>query len=119
MKYKYKSIIIVDSDDNSKLITEQYIKELFYTHQCYNTSLIFTLEKPQNIDTNNISHIIILKEDNREKRINIYNMFIPIFKTFETFNELMNKLSYRHSLMIHNGSYYIYLSYMQYATSLF
>lgn len=118
-KYKYKSIIIIDSNENTKLINDKSVKELFYTHQCFNTSIIFTLDKAQDIDTNNMSYIIILKEDNKERRIGIYNMFITIFKTFETFDNIMNQLTYRHVLIIQHDTYYIYSAYLQRAFPLF
>lgn len=74
MDYKQKSFVLIDMNNDCNILEKSYIKEFIVTHQYYNTSII--------IANDNIANIIILKEENEEKRLKIYSLFIHIFKTF-------------------------------------
>ena len=119
MKYKQKSFLFIDVINGTNLFQKTYIKEFMFMHQCYNTSIIIAADNICDVDVNNITYIIILKEDNEEKRLKIYSLFVPVFGTYENFSNVMNTLTYRKSLIIENNNYCIYLSYLRCVKLLF
>lgn len=108
-------MLVIDMNNNKKILNEIFIQELLLTCKCYKISLFYTLDDLVNINLPNINksyYIFILKENNPDKYTAIFEKYKNIFGTFKHFKYIMDNLLSSQSILIYDNEYYIFRNFM-------
>lgn len=96
-------LIFDDCINNDSWKKDKYLKEIFMSGKFWRILFILTMSYPFTIPPHlraNLDYIFIFPDDYIENRRKIYDYYAGIFKTFEIFCNMMNKLEKYECLVI-------------------